>query len=80
MEYLGFRVSAFLLDYNTCIKIGTCQVVFVGNLLLVSNPHSTVIFREYFLNIPLKYCNIARILIKRLEKFMKYRWNLVMSV
>ena len=43
-------------------------------------PHSTVILREYFKNIPLKSCNIARIFIKLLERFPKYCRNLAMSV
>ena len=43
-------------------------------------PYSTVIVREYFKNIPLKYCNIARIFIKLLERFMKYCRNLAMSL
>ena len=38
--------------------------------------HSTVILREYFKNIPLKSCNIARIFIKLLERFLKYCRNL----
>ena len=43
-------------------------------------PHSTVILRKYFKNIPLKSCNIARIFIKLLERFLKYCRNLAMSV
>ena len=43
-------------------------------------PHSTVILRESFENIPLKFCNIATIFIKLLERFLKYYRNLVMSV
>ena len=43
-------------------------------------PHSTVILREYFENIPLKSCNIATIFIKLLERFLKYCRNLAMSV
>ena len=43
------------------------------------NPHSTVILSEYFKNIPLKSCNIARIFIKLLERFLKYCRNLAMS-
>ena len=42
-------------------------------------PHSTVILREYFKNIPLKSCNIARIFINLLEKYLKYCRNLAMS-
>ena len=45
-----------------------------------NNPQSTVILREYFENIPLKSCNIARIFIKLLERFLKYHRNLEMSV
>ena len=37
------------------------------------HPHSIVILREYFKNIPLESCNIARIIIKLLERFLKYR-------
>ena len=44
-----------------------------------THPHSTVILREYFKNIPLKSCNIARIFIKLLEMFLKYCRNLAMS-
>ena len=44
------------------------------------NSHSTVILREYFKNIPLKSCNIPRIFIKLLKSFLKYCWNLAMSV
>ena len=43
-------------------------------------PHSTVILKEYFENIPLKSCNIAKIFIKLLETFVKYCRNLAMSV
>ena len=42
-------------------------------------PHSTVILKEYFENIPLKSCNIAKIFINLLE-FLKYCRNLEMSV
>ena len=42
-------------------------------------PRSTVILREFFKNIPLKSCNIARIFIKLLERFLKYCRNLAMS-
>ena len=42
--------------------------------------HSTVILRKYFKNIPLKFCNIARIFIKLLERFLKYCRNLAMSI
>ena len=38
-------------------------------------PHSTVILKEYFENIPLKFCNIAKIFIKLLERFLKYCRN-----
>ena len=37
--------------------------------LIFGDPHSTVIFREYFENIPLKCWNIASIFIKLLEGF-----------
>ena len=40
-------------------------------LLSGKYPHSTVIFKEYFENIPLKSCNIAKIFIKLLERFLK---------
>ena len=43
-------------------------------------PHSTVILKDYFKNIPLKSCNIAKILIKLWERFLKYWRNLAMSV
>ena len=43
-------------------------------------PHSTVILEEYFENIPLKSCNIAKIFIKLLERFVKYCRNLAMSI
>ena len=43
-------------------------------------PHSTVILKEYFENIPLKSCNIAEGFIKLLERFLKYCRNLAMSV
>ena len=43
-------------------------------------PHSTVILRKYFENIPLKSCNIARTFIKLLERFLKCCRNLAMSV
>ena len=43
-------------------------------------PHSTVILKEYFENIPLKSCNIAKIFIKLLERLLKYCRNLAMSV
>ena len=46
----------------------------------INNPHSTVILKEYFENIPLKSCNIAKIFIKLLERFLKYYRNLAMSV
>ena len=40
-------------------------------------PHSTVILKEYFENIPLKSCNIAKIFIKLLEMVLKYCRNLM---
>ena len=43
------------------------------------DPHSTVILSEYFQNIPLKSCNIARIFVELLERFLKYCTNLAMS-
>ena len=43
-------------------------------------PHSTIILRQYFENIPLKSCNIAGIFIKLSERFLKYCRNLAMSV
>ena len=43
-------------------------------------PHSTVRLKKYFKNIPLKSCNIAKIFIKLLERFIKYCRNLAMSV
>ena len=43
-------------------------------------PHSTVILKEYFRNIPFKFCTIAKILIKLLERFLKYCRNLAISV
>ena len=46
----------------------------------MNNPHSTVILKEYFENVPLKFCNIAKIFIKLLERFLKYCRNLAMSV
>ena len=46
----------------------------------VNYPHSTVISKEYFENIPLKFCNIEKIFIKLLEIFLKYCRNLAMSV
>ena len=39
-------------------------------------PHSTVILKEYVENIALKSCNIAKIFIKLLERFLKYCRNL----
>ena len=44
------------------------------------HPHSTVILKEYFENITLKSCNIAKIFIKLLERFLEYCRNLAMSV
>ena len=53
------------------------------NIVIVSEivycPHSTVILKEYLENIPLKSCNIAKIFIKLLERFLKYCRNLAMS-
>ena len=43
-------------------------------------PHSTVILKKYFENITLKSCNIAKIFIKLVERFLKYCRNLAMSV
>ena len=43
-------------------------------------PHSTVILKEYSENIPLKSCNIAKIFIKLLERFLKYSRSFEMSV
>ena len=43
-------------------------------------PHRTVILNGYFENIPLKSCNIAKIFIKLLERFLKYCRNLPMSI
>ena len=55
---------------------------FLRSIILIKNywnPHSTVILREYFKNIPLKSCDIVKIFIKLLEKFLKYFRNLAMS-
>ena len=52
---------------------------------LIVYPHSTVIVKEYFENIPLKSCNIAKIIIKLLSKILQepcnvrskhYKWNI----
>ena len=43
-------------------------------------PHSAVILKEYFENIPLKSCNIEKIFIKLLERFLKYCSNLAISI
>ena len=65
------------------MTILTLQQYFIYNVLnghcTKPFPHSTVILREYFKNIPLKSCNIAKIFIKRLERFLKYCRNLAMS-
>ena len=45
-----------------------------------SDSHSIVILKKYFENISLKSCNIAKIFIKLLERFLKYFRNLAMSV
>ena len=45
-----------------------------------TSPHSAVILKEYFENIPLKSCNFAKIFINLLERFLKYCRNLAMSV
>ena len=37
----------------------------------VDCPHSIVILKEYFENIPLKSCNIAKVFMKLLERFLK---------
>ena len=50
------------------------------NTVWCFDPHNTVILKEYFENIPLKSCNIAKIFIKLLERFLKYCRNLSMSV
>ena len=50
----------------------------LGNL--AQFPHSTVILKEYFENITLKSCNIAKIFIKLLERFLKYCRHLAMYV
>ena len=52
----------------------------LSNCNSYSFSHSTVILKEYFENIPLKACNIAKIYIKLLERFLKYCTNLAMSV
>ena len=46
----------------------------------MNNPHSTVILKQYLEDIPLKSCNIAKILIKLLETFLKYCRNIAMSI
>ena len=42
-----------------------------NNCLINNHPHHIVILREFFENIPLKYCNITRIFMKLLERFLK---------
>ena len=41
---------------------------------------SHIILKEYFENISLKSCNIAKVFAKLLERFLKYCRNLAMSV
>ena len=73
----GFFCNILL---NRCHCYSRWVVCYRGNLSKkYRDPHSTVILREYFKNIPLKSCNIAKIFIKLLERFLKYCRNLAMS-
>ena len=50
------------------------------NWLSINFSHSIVILKKYFENSALKSCNIAKMFIKLLERFIKYCRNLAMSV
>ena len=92
---LIIRTSAILIIIFRTINIyQTCFVSILGwsilnfdfvNFFLTPEkslrnfPHSTVILREFFKNIPLKSSNIARIFRRLLERFLKYYRNLTMS-
>ena len=56
----------------TLLLIITNRHILLGSVLACRYPHSTVILKEYFENIPLKSCNIAKIFMKLLERFLKY--------
>ena len=74
-DYEKIRNSSQESDYNVWPIAEN-----VKNEIVCYNPHSTVILKEYFENIPLKSCNIAKIFVKLLERFLKYCRNLAMSV
>ena len=74
LKYIHLKFLRHILPrnliYDACIKTFSPGILF---------PHSTVILREYFENIPMKSCNITTIFIKLLERFLKYCGNLAMS-
>ena len=57
-----------------------CQCAYSHLKFSHKNTHSTVVLKENFENIPLKSCNIAKIFLTLLERFLKYCRNLAMSV
>ena len=70
-------IKYYLYFYSGYLEVKT---YFGYNLFFKKFPHSTVILKEYFENIPLKFFNIAKIFIKLLERFLKYCRNFEMSV
>ena len=77
------RRDSFALCYSTLREMNSRHnyntTTFFFLRVMKTYSHSTVILREYFKNIPLKSCNIARIFIKLLERFLKCCRNLAMS-
>ena len=54
---------------TTLCNPSQCVLISLLHAPTIRTPHSTVILREYFKNIPLKSCNIARIFIKLVKVY-----------
>ena len=59
------------------VELSSCNLVCYRSWYYL---YSTVILKEYFENIPLKSCNIAKMFIKLLERFLEYWRNLAISI
>ena len=69
------RMEQYRISFSCNTMVVNYHFIRKGHL-----PHSTVVLKEHFENIPLKSCNIAKIFIKLLERFLKYCRNLAISV
>ena len=78
LSFISFSFFFAILNFWNCFAIFAKLVFFVS--FSIFGPHSTVMLKEYFENISLKSCNIAKIFIKLLKRFLKYCRYLAISV